>query len=409
MEDLDFTPPESPDSPPDLSPADLSHPDLSHPDLSHDPSNGNSRYSTGPTSTRGKSASSHNSTKHGCRSRIVIILPGERQQDYDQLYERWMAAYEPEDDATAELVEQLIVNKWLLQRNLRRYMSIEEKLSQTDYVDWTEEQHKELQLTRRYKVAAERDASRSQRDLEFHKKCRKEEQQDLYDIREDLHDLRFRFADDLRKGDALMEKKVTQATRANVDISEEIEGLTTIQKQSRESLIGINKKLADLDVPKPRSKTVFQGQFHPKKLRKIAILEQWIEITVQDGQTKTQLFPSNEKLIKAGQAMDPPPEMVYRRMNFVNGIPPEYHWATENEDRRQRGAAGIQRMMIDTWLDVIDAEKADPSGHIGPCGGNLPRPKERGGCDCEVCTYNRAILEREESEGTDDSVPNSGS
>ncbi len=67
--------------------------------------------------------------------------------------------------------------------------------------------------------------------------------------------------------------------------------------------------------------------------------------------------------------------MVYRRMNFVNGIPPEYHWATKTRIGGSAGGAGIQRMMIDTWLDVIDAEKADPSGHIGPCGGNLPDPK----------------------------------
>ncbi len=177
-----------------------------------------------------------------------------------------------------------------------------------------------------------------------------------------------------------------------MDISEPLAAMQSTQKQLRTALDRIGKQIEKIQHSSQPLKTIFQGQLHPKKLRKIPILEQSIEITVEDGVTKTQLFPSNEKLIEEGQAMDPPPEMVYRRMNFVNGIPPEYHWATTDEDRRQRGGAGIQRMMIDTWLDVIDAEKADPSGHIGPCGGNLPRPKRADG--------------RLRCEGTDDSVPN---
>lgn len=39
------------------------------------------------------------------------------------------------------------------------------------------------------------------------------------------------------------------------------------------------------------------------------------------------------------------------------------------------------------------------TGHVGPTGvGNLPRPKERGGCDCEVCARNREVLERRAGE-----------
>jgi hypothetical protein len=154
---------------------------------------------------------------------------------------------------------------------------------------------------------------------------------------------------------------------------------------------------AQPEVPTSRGKALFQGQLSPKKLKKIKTLEQWVEISVEDGKTVTRLYPSNEQLIKDGQKMWPPPDLVYRRLNFVNGIPEEYRWTVrpDNEARMQRGGCGIQRMEVDTWLDVIEREKLRSDGHIGPTGvGNLPRPMERGGCECPMCKHNREILEK---------------
>jgi hypothetical protein len=46
-------------------------------------------------------------------------------------------------------------------------------------------------------------------------------------------------------------------------------------------------------------------------------------------------------------------------------------------------------MKFDTWLDIIEREKASGTGHIGPTGvGNLPRPHYLDGCDCHVCAHN---------------------
>jgi hypothetical protein len=151
------------------------------------------------------------------------------------------------------------------------------------------------------------------------------------------------------------------------------------------------------EVPQSRGKVLFQGQLSPKKLKKIKTLEQWVEISVEDGKTVTRLYPSNEQLIKDGQKMWPPPDLIYRRLNFVNGIPEEYRWAVRpgDEARMQRGGCGIQRMEVDTWLHVIEREKLREDGHIGPTGvGNLPRPMERGGCECPMCKRNREILEK---------------
>jgi len=153
------------------------------------------------------------------------------------------------------------------------------------------------------------------------------------------------------------------------------------------------KKSAAAGQNETKAQRLFQGQNAPKKQRKIQVLEQWVEVEVENGVTKTTLLPSNEELIEVGKTMDPPPEYVYRRFHFLNGVPEEYGWAGGTAEIRERGGAGVQRMLVDTWLDVIEREKERGDGHIGPCGGNLPRPKERGGCDCEVCTKNAAILE----------------
>ena len=130
----------------------------------------------------------------------------------------------------------------------------------------------------------------------------------------------------------------------------------------------------------------FRGQKSPKKQKKIPLLEQWVEIEVSAaGKTVTTQYPSNEILIQDGEKKWPAPEMVYRRLHFVHGVPHEYAWATSDERIRASGGMGIQRMTVETWLELIEKEKALGTGHLLPCG-NLPRPEERGGCDCPTCS-----------------------
>jgi len=62
---------------------------------------------------------------------------------------------------------------------------------------------------------------------------------------------------------------------------------------------------------------------------------------------------------------DPPPELVYRRLNFPNGIPDEYDWTCPDPLVKQYGGGGVQRMSVDTWLDTIDRESLRTDGHIG--------------------------------------------
>jgi hypothetical protein len=133
-----------------------------------------------------------------------------------------------------------------------------------------------------------------------------------------------------------------------------------------------------------------------KKTRdRILTLEQWVEIRIKDGKTTTELFPPNEELIQLGRTVDPRPELVYRRLHFPDGVPSEYYWTTKNENLRRYGGLGIQRMLLDTWLEVIQREALRGDGHLGPSGvGNLARPKEHGECECPVCTRNQDLSEQ---------------
>jgi len=130
-----------------------------------------------------------------------------------------------------------------------------------------------------------------------------------------------------------------------------------------------------------------------KKTRTIVTLEQWVEISIRDGKTETTLYPSNEVLLERKKKMDPPPNIVYRRLNFVDGVPPEYYWATDDPRRREFGGHGIQRMAVDTWLQTIAEESQRGTGNVRPCSDLLPRPKERGGCNCPVCTFHQRRLD----------------
>ncbi len=132
-----------------------------------------------------------------------------------------------------------------------------------------------------------------------------------------------------------------------------------------------------------------------KKPKKITILDQWVHIWVEDGETISEKYPSNEELRREGERMDPPPSLVYRRLDFANGIPDEYQWVTRDPYQRQYGGCGIQRLSVERWLEVIQQEDKMAGEHVGPTGeGNRPRPKERGGCECPVCTINAAKFEK---------------
>lgn len=141
---------------------------------------------------------------------------------------------------------------------------------------------------------------------------------------------------------------------------------------------------------------LFRGHSATNKKKKVYVLEQWVEVRIENGKTVTRLYPSNKFLIERGQAMWPPPDLVYRRFNFPDGVPEEYRWVGLTPERAKLGGMGVQRMTPEIWAAVTEREGPEipregyqssiVPGHLGPTGvGNLPRPEERGGCECVVC------------------------
>lgn len=299
----------------------------------------------GPNTPEGKKNSSRNSTTHGCRSKTVVILKDEHQEDYDQMQYEWNEEFGPETYMERRLVEILVDNDWFLRRAVRR-------LHEAEAGDGN------VELMQRYKTSAERSFYRS---LNAVQQLRK----------------------DLMRQDRDREWWKDRAGKLEKDLE-------------KRPPAPVESPKAKIDAPLTKAQQLFRGQKHPKKQKKIPILDQWIEIEVEDGKTVTKLYPPNEQLIKEGQAMLPPPQMVYRRLHFVGPVPTEYYWTTRDPRIREMGGMGTQRMTVDAWLEAIEQEKASGTGHLGPCGGNLPRPEERGGCDCETCTHNRAVLEARE-------------
>ncbi len=142
-----------------------------------------------------------------------------------------------------------------------------------------------------------------------------------------------------------------------------------------------------------REQQSVRGEKSGKKRHQISVLDQWVEIELSaDGKTVTTLYPPNEILMQEVQKKSLAPELVYRRMNFIGRVPDEYAWATDNQAIRENGGMGIQRMEMNTWLELIEREKELGTGHLSPCE-SLPRPEERGGCECPLCAKNRAWLE----------------
>ena len=328
-----------------------------------------------PTTPEGKDISSKNATKHGIFSKRTI-LEDESQAEYDRLVDGWYEQWEPADFQEYKLVNTLIRNDWWHQRAERRLLEAEAHIADKSGVnpqDWTAEEQHLLEKMQRYKTTTERAFYRAWSALQG--------------LRKDV----MRENDKTRKVEAEngFLKSENEALRAKVKPEK-----PQPQPQPEEA------------EPLSKAELLFQGQRSKKKRKKIVYLDQWVEVEVSpSGKTVTTAYPSNEILIADGQKKWPPPEFVYRRFNFVDGVPEEYAWATDDETTRELGGMGMQRMTVDTWLDLIEEEKELGTGHMLPTL-TLPRPEEvhinlrladkpraHIGCDCKVCTHSKKVLE----------------
>jgi hypothetical protein len=74
--------------------------------------------------------------------------------------------------------------------------------------------------------------------------------------------------------------------------------------------------------------------------------DQWVEITRKDGKTITTFYPPNAEFERRRLEMDPPPSLIYRRLNFVHGVPKEYNWTNPTPSIQIWGGCLLHRMKV---------------------------------------------------------------
>ncbi len=104
----------------------------------------------GPKTPEGKAKSSENSAKHGMRAKQFRLAADETQEEYDEHRANWWAQLGPESFLEEQMMNQLILNHWLMLRGNRRYLEAE-----------IEGDRHEIELMQRYETTAERAFYRS--------------------------------------------------------------------------------------------------------------------------------------------------------------------------------------------------------------------------------------------------------
>jgi hypothetical protein len=123
-----------------------------------------SNLCTGPRTPEGKAISAQNATKHGCRSK-TLILRDEDPAEYEALHKSWWDQYQPSGHTQETLVQQLIDNHWFLLRATKRVERVEEEMPENPS-DWTDAHQRLLTNFMRYKITAERAFQKSHRVFE---------------------------------------------------------------------------------------------------------------------------------------------------------------------------------------------------------------------------------------------------
>jgi hypothetical protein len=291
---------------------------------------------TGPTSPAGKSHSSDNATTHGGTSQKLIVA-GERQDDFTNLFTGLLAEFNPETPSARALVEDFAHAQWFLWRRIRAQNSAEHALyeAQPDPALWPAASFHTLTNMERYRTAAERAFQRALRNLEHLQyaqlsQSNREQRQQNFETRLSLD--RGRIALQKARHELAVVRDTRQAEAADARAAEK-------EQADYEEACG------RFDVP-----TITQN----------------INVRKSPDGTVTEFDPSN-KTIRAdllGDEYQFPFQSVCREYLFENGIPEEYWW--DEECQSHAGCARhtlTQTLTRDTWLQMADQEQQNPGSH----------------------------------------------
>jgi hypothetical protein len=117
---------------------------------------------------------------------------------------------------------------------------------------------------------------------------------------------------------------------------------------------------------------------------------QWIEITRENGKTVSTPYPPNAEFERLMLDMDPKPDLLYRYLNFIHGVPTEYNWIDPTDDNfRVYGGLFLQRVLPSDWPYIRLMESLTPGHHVLSAPNPQPRPAAWGPCPCPRCTAER--------------------
>ena len=84
--------------------------------LKSDTARANGAKSRGPKSPATREKASHNSLRHGFTARNTVLLECENPDLYEELRNQYIAAYQPASPVENDLVEEMVVARWRIQR-----------------------------------------------------------------------------------------------------------------------------------------------------------------------------------------------------------------------------------------------------------------------------------------------------
>jgi hypothetical protein len=135
--------------------------------------------SGGPNTPEGKARSSQNSTDHGMCQERFFLLPGESQEQYDDLLKTWQKQYDVAEPAVPALVKTLTELDWMQQRCRYNICKLEMQLAEAEAAnddDSIDRLERRLNNAYRYKTAAENSFQRALRALEKFRTVRQREE-----------------------------------------------------------------------------------------------------------------------------------------------------------------------------------------------------------------------------------------
>lgn len=127
----------------------------------------NAQYSTGPKTAEGKAESSLNRLQFGLTGDSFVVMPWEKQEEYNALIERLNAEHQPETPIEEMLVQKMAQHYWLSQRAL---LLQDLQFSFDRPSCETADDERQLALFMRYHTSHERSFQRYWNELRSHRK-----------------------------------------------------------------------------------------------------------------------------------------------------------------------------------------------------------------------------------------------